>query len=665
MGEQGGGDSFVIEGFRNWKKKERFQIHVGGPNSAHNENWRKCQNLMNQKQHIEVAYSKQSNQARKEYRVRLTAAVDCVRFLLRQGLAFRGHDESEDSKNQGNFLELLRFLAEHNETINNVVLKNAPKNLKVTAPDIQKDIVHVIASETTCAIINDLGDDLFSILVDESRDISVKEQMAVLLRYVDKKGCITERFLGIVHVTDTNALSLKAAIESLFSKHGLSLSRLRGQGYDGASNMRGEFNGLKSLIIKEYESAFYVHCFAHQLQLTLVSVAKNHNQIALLFNIVANLLNVVGASCKRRDILREKQASKVIQALNNGELSSGRGLHQESSLQRAGDTRWGSHYGTLINVIVLFSSVVDVLEIIVEDGTTSEQRGEACALLDSIQSFDFVFNLHLMKGVLGITNELSQALQRKDQDIVNAMSLVKVSKQRLQMMRDDGWDALVAEVSSFCEKHDIIIPNMDEIYIARGRSRRGEKVTNLHRYRVELFSTVLDMQLQELSDRFTEVNTELLLCVACLNPMDSFSAFNKEKLLRLAQFYPSEFSPMELLILDNQLETYILDMRSNEFSEVKGIGGLAEKLVETKKNIVYPLVYLLIKLALILPVATATVERAFSAMNIVKNRLRNRMGDQWMNDCLVAYIEKDVSSIIENEMIMQRFQNMKTRREQL
>ena len=80
---------------------------------------------------------------------------------------------------------------------------------------------------------------------------------------------------------------------------------------------------------------------------------------------------------------------------------------------------------------------------------------------------------------------------------------------------------------------------------------------------------------------------------------------------------------------------------------------------------VYPLVYLLVSLALILPVATATVEKEFSAMKIVKNRLRNRINDQWMNDSLIVYIEKDIFHSIDNEAIMQRFQNMKTRQNQL
>ena len=162
--------------------------------------------------------------------------------------------------------------------------------------------MNAIAYKTTNAIIEDLDSGFFSILVDESYDISIKEQMAIVLRYVDKKGIVTKRFLGIVHVA--SALSLKAAIEFLFSKYALSLSRLRGQSYDGASNMQGEFNGLKTLILKENRSTFYVHCFAHQLQLTLVTVANKHTDIAEFFSLVSKIVTIVEASCKRREFLQ-------------------------------------------------------------------------------------------------------------------------------------------------------------------------------------------------------------------------------------------------------------------------------------------------------------------------------------------------------------------------
>jgi len=136
------------------------------------------------------------------------------------------------------------------------------------------------------------------------------------------------------------------------------------------------------------------------------------------------------------------------------------------------------------------------------------------------------------------------------------------------------------------------------------------------------------MQLQELNNRFNETNAELLLCVACLSPDDTFANFNKEKLLHLAQFYPNDFSAVQLITLYNQLTTYIINMRStDEFATLKGIGELAKKMVEMKKDIMHPLVYLLVTLSLILPIVTAIIERAFSTMNIIKNRLHNIMRD--------------------------------------
>ncbi|KAI0497384.1 hypothetical protein KFK09_020607 [Dendrobium nobile] len=315
----------------------------------------------------------------------------------------------------------------------------------------------------------------------------------------------------------------------------------------------------------------------------------------------------------------------------------------------------------------MFSTVIDVLEIILEDGLTSEQKGEAYALLDSLQTFEFTFCLHLMKDILGITNELSQALQRGEQDIVNAMSLVRICKKRLHDMRDDKWTDFINNVTSFCQQQKIEVPHMDDKWVARGRSRRrAQDIPNLYHFRVEIFYTVLDMQLQELNNRFTKLNTELLLCIACLNPNDGFHAFNKDKLIQMTQFYPTDFSLVDRAVLENQLDTYIMDMRSDDqFTSLKNVGSLAEKMIKSRKDIIYPVVFKLLELALVLPVATAGVERAFSAMNIIKNRLRNRIGDQWMNDLLLAYVEKEILDSIDNEVIIQLFQNMKSRRYKL
>ncbi|XP_009624742.2 uncharacterized protein [Nicotiana tomentosiformis] len=623
--------------------------------------------LSNHHQSIQVVFDKHSEKLKNEYRMRLEASIDVARLLLLYGLPFRGHDESESSTNQGLFLGFLRWHGDKHPDVGKVILKNTPQNDTLTCPMIQKDIINACAKETLKAIIGDLNGDYFGILVDESKDISHKEQMALVLRYVDKNGEVVERFVGLVHVSDTSACSLKEAIYSLLSDHLLSPSQIRGQGYDGASNMRGEISGLKTLIMKDSSSAYYIHCFAHQLQLTLVAMSKKHLDVEDFFCHVTNVLNVIGVSFKRRDLLRHLQAEKLEQLLESGEIHIGRGLNQERGLQRPGDTRWGSHFKTLDNFIVIFSSIIRVLEVIEHGGSTSNEINQAKYLLSEIITFKFIFMLHLMLKVLAISNELNKILQKRDQDIVNAVEFLNITKKRLQDMRETGWESLLDDVSSFCHMHDIMIPKMDESYFPGKSKRKSSGICYSHHLRVDIFYAVIDVQLQELNDHFDVVSSDLLLGMASLNPANSFANFDKGRIMTLAKCYPNEFDEVHIRDLSYQLDTFIIHMRvgNPKFSNLQGISDLAKALVETNLVETYSYVYLLVKLTLILPVATATVERAFSSMKQIKNEERNNMSDQYLNDCLICYIERDVFTNVSNDVIIDRFQNMKARRGQL
>ena len=120
-------------------------------------------------------------------------------------------------------------------------------------------------------------------------------------------------------------------------------------------------------------------------------------------------------------------------------------------------------------------------------------------------SFDFAFFLHIMKNVMGITDVLCQALQQKSQDILNAMHLVTSTKTLIQKLRDDGCETLLEEVISFCKHQDIKVPDMDACFSNVGRSRRKTKsVTVEHHYRVDIFTAIIDQQLQELNNIFNE-----------------------------------------------------------------------------------------------------------------------------------------------------------------
>ena len=127
---------------------------------------------------------------------------------------------------------------------------------------------------------------------------------------------LSNAFWEILHVNNTST-TLKVAIDAIFATYRLSIAKLRGQENDGASNLRDQFNRLKALILNENLSAYYVHCFAHQLQLALVIVVKNHPKMDVMFIIVANIYNIVGASAKCQDISRETQADEILKKLES------------------------------------------------------------------------------------------------------------------------------------------------------------------------------------------------------------------------------------------------------------------------------------------------------------------------------------------------------------
>ncbi|XP_074376866.1 uncharacterized protein LOC141718383 [Apium graveolens] len=245
-------------------------------------------------------------------------------------------------------------------------------------------------------------------------------------------------------------------------------------------------------------------------------------------------------------------------------------------------------------------------------------------------------SMSIRKGnFLEILSWLSQFLQQKDQNIIEAMNLVTNVKRQLKNLRDNGWD---------------MEDNM------AGRIRGKNATTYYNHFRVIIYCQVIDCIIQEMDNRFSESNTELLMCIACLDPKNGFSNFCLSRVVRLVELYPLEFSPSDQMEFKEEMKTWIFEMRNNErFSKLNNIGEIAKNMVEVDYHRTFCLVYLLVELFLILPVATSSVECTFSAMNVVNSNLRNKMGDDFLIDCLVSYIEKDLFTAIDNEAIMQNF----------
>ncbi|GJS95656.1 leucine-rich repeat protein [Tanacetum coccineum] len=316
----------------------------------------------------------------------------------------------------------------------------------------------------------EIRDDVFSLLVDESSDVSKKEQMALVLRYVDRLGIVKERFASVVHVDDTSSKTLKASNDTLFAQHKLS------QGYDGASNMRSEFNGLKALILKDNSSAYYVH---------------------------------FSSSCKRIDMIQDNYKVRIEAEISEGVIETGRGLNQEITLIRPEDTRWGSHH----------------------------KRNYQ----------------NILEGVLAI-NEL---------------------KESLITLRANGFDNILKKVNIFCTKYDITVLKMDEACAAKRNRIVG---TNRHYFEINIFNTVLDMQIQEFGDRFSEISTHLLSNMSALGPRASFTMFDASKLITLTTLYPDDFTDSDRFHLIRELDLYRVNVVQNEdFSKLIPLQSLLRR----------------------------------------------------------------------------------------
>ncbi|XP_022856679.1 zinc finger MYM-type protein 1-like [Olea europaea var. sylvestris] len=314
-----------------------------------------------------------------------------------------------------------------------------------------------MANRVRQGIRTEFGDAKFSILVDEARDESSREQMAIIQRFVNSNGILTEPFFAIKSVIDTTSLNLKNQISDILVRFNFQVQNMRGQGYDGANNMRGSWNGLQAVLLKDCPYAYYVNCFAHRLQFTLVSAAKDVSRI--------------------------------------------------NELKRS--TRWSSHYSCVKSLIDMYAATCKVLEYLSDHSTSTRSRSEVGGVFKIITTFEFVFILHLMRRILAIADVLCQSLQKKTQDILTTMRFVCTTKTILQALREDGWEEFLEEVKCFCSKNDIHVLDFDGSYMVgrfRGRDRGRDYPTIEHHYHFDIFNATIDFQMMELDTRFNETS---------------------------------------------------------------------------------------------------------------------------------------------------------------
>ncbi len=200
----------------------------------------------------------------------------------KQGLSLRGHrdddvdwteQEEQTAENQGNFVELVRFRAETDDALRRHQ-ERGPRNARYTSKTIQNELITVIDKHIESEIVTDIQKaKFFSIIADELTDVSSKEQCSLCIRYVLNND-VNETFISFVEVERITGKVLATTILQCLESWGLSPSDLRGQCYDGGSNMAGVRSRCRAVVQSQALEAIYVHCAAQRLNLAVVSACK-------------------------------------------------------------------------------------------------------------------------------------------------------------------------------------------------------------------------------------------------------------------------------------------------------------------------------------------------------------------------------------------------------
>lgn len=177
-------------------------------------------------------------------------------------MAFRGHNESVESDNIGNYIEYLSSLSEFDHLLANHLESSTV--FRGTSLAIQNDLIFAISG----VMIKNIKP-FVAIVVDETSYCSNQSQLSTVLRYVDSTANVQERFIGFTNVSsDKTAAALFQHVEGVIAEYNVG-NKLIAQTYDGASVMAGNINGLKTKVQEKYPQALFVHCYSHVLNLVL------------------------------------------------------------------------------------------------------------------------------------------------------------------------------------------------------------------------------------------------------------------------------------------------------------------------------------------------------------------------------------------------------------
>lgn len=346
----------------------------------------------------------------------LSRIIDCVKFCGAFELALRGHDESESSDNPGIFRGLVDFVASLDGALKEHL--DSATVFKGTSKTIQNELLDCMLSVAREKIIEEVQTSHFlSIQADETTDIATQSQLVLVLRYIDDKNNVQERFFEFIPLQSATAESIATALKerlaSILPED--QKSKLICQAYDGASVMRGATAGVQRKIQDVYPNAHYIHCYAHQLNLIMQQATSHISKARIFFSNIGGFSSFFSKSPKRTCFL-----DKVV-------------AHR---LPRSSNVRWNFHSRAINTVFEHREDLIHCFESIQDSGDFDPNTvREAGALAMLLEDQDFTFFLELYHHIMPHVDFLYAKLQKKNIDSVHIKVSIQQFQQEIQKIR--------------------------------------------------------------------------------------------------------------------------------------------------------------------------------------------------------------------------------------
>ena len=560
-----------------------------------------------------------------------------IRFLGCQGLAFRG----DGSESDGNFLQLLKLRGEEDPSISEWLARKANK---YTSHEVQDEILKIMAHQILRKIATDLQSSPFlTIMADETTDASNHEQVTIVLRWVTEDFQVHEEFIGLYKVPSIDAETLTTTIKDTFMRLNLSLAKVRGQCYDGASAMSGTKSGVAKRIRDLEPRAVFTHCYGHSLNLAAGDTIKSSQLMRDALDTTHEITKLIKYSPRRDGIFQELKESHA--------------TNSTPGIRVLCPTRWTVRADSLASIVnnfkVLQSTWVDALQVTRDTEAKARIQGVSAQM----KSFRFLFGVMLGELILRHTDNL-RTLQHKAFSAAEGQAIARMTVQTLKSIRSDElFDLFWLKVSSTAESLDVEEPRLPRRQKVPRRIDDSTSAGDFHstpkEYYRQHYYEAIDMIVTYITDRFDQPGyrvyseVEQLLLKACKK--DDFDS----ELKSVCSFYKDDFNPP---LLCSQLHTFSVDF-CKEGTQNVNIFDIRDYFVSlsSAQRVLLSQVSRLLQLLIIMPATNATSERSFSALRRVKNYLRTTMLQQRLNNLLVLHVHKECTDHLDLRSIATEF----------